>query len=184
MGTKSRIVKLITWGLVTAVAVLLIARAAFIDYYRIPQNGMCPGLPAGSTVFTWKRPYSDASQIKRGDIVVFVRNEGGNRYIYIWRVIGLPGDTIATAGESLSINGRPVVRERVREEGGAVIFRERMDDVAFDVAFAQSPKQKPPDASLTVPPRHFFVMGDNRLDARDSRYFGPVAFSSIIGRKL
>lgn len=122
--------------------------------------------------------------MRRGDIIVFVREEDGQRYNYIWRVIGLPGDTIVTVGESLTINGQPVARERVREEGGAVIFRERAGETVFEVAFSQPPKNQPPDVDLKVPADHFFVMGDNRFDARDSRYFGPVAFSAIIGKKL
>ncbi|WP_424594824.1 signal peptidase I [Bradyrhizobium sp.] len=52
------------------------------------------------------------------------------------------------------------------------------------MAFESSPLDRAPDASVKVPPDQFFVMGDNRLDARDSRYFGPISFSSIIGRKL
>ena len=172
------------WSLVAIGLVLLVVKSAFIGYYRIPQNGMYPGLPAGSTIFTSKRAYPSVSQVKRGDIVVFVRDESGQRYIYIWRVIGLPGDVITTAGETLTINSQPVARERVREDQGSVIFREHLGDVAFEVSFAQLPKQQPPDASLTVPAEHFFMMGDNRLDARDSRYFGPIAFSTFIGRKF
>jgi signal peptidase I len=76
------------------------------------------------------------------------------------------------------------LRERIREEEGAVIFREKIDGATFEVAFAQSPNHRPPDASLTVPPDQFFVMGDNRFNAFDSRYFGPISFSSIIGKKL
>lgn len=122
--------------------------------------------------------------MKRGDIVVFTHLQNGQPYTYIWRVIGLPGDTIIAASESLTVNGRPVLHERIREEENAGIFREKIDEATFEVAFAQSPKHRPPDASLTVPPDHFFVMGDNRLNAFDSRYFGPISFSSIIGRKL
>lgn len=184
MSNTSRIPKAIMWSLVSAGLILVIIKALFIGNYRIPQNGMYPGLPAGSRVFTSKRAYSDVSQVRRGDIVVFIRDEGGQHYLYIWRVIGLPGDVIATAGKSLTINGQPVVRESAREEQGSVIFRERIGDVRYEVAFNQSPKYQPPDVSLTVPAEHFFMMGDNRFDARDSRYLGPVAFNTFIGRKL
>jgi signal peptidase I len=184
MITSPSISKIVTWSILALLLVVLLLKTMFVGYYRIPQNGMYPGLPAGSTLFTAKRAYSSAAQVRRGDIVVFVRDEGGQRYNYIWRVVGLPGETITAAAESLTMNGQPVLRERVREEAGGVIFRERIGDVAYEIALKQSLGQTPPDMSITVPPEHFFVMGDNRLDARDSRHFGPIAFSTIIGRKL
>lgn len=167
-----------------AIVLLVVVKAAFVGFYRIPQNGMYPGLPAGSLVFARKRPYRAPEEVRRGEIVVFVREEGGRSYNYIWRVVGLPGDAIETAGESLVVNGRPVARERIREENGFVIYRERAGELAFEVAFNQSSQHEPPDAEVTVPPGHFFVMGDNRFDARDSRYFGAIPFSAILGKKL
>jgi len=72
--------KVIGWSVVIVVLALLALKTFFIGYYRIPQNGMYPTLPAGSLMFTIKRPYSDISSVKRGDIVVFVREQNGGRY--------------------------------------------------------------------------------------------------------
>jgi len=184
MADKSRISKLVQWGLLGVVIVLLIIKVVFIGYYQVPQNGMYPGLPAGSRLFVSKRAYSDASQVRRGDIVVFVGRANGNPYTYIWRVIGLPGDTIVSAGESLTVNEQAVPREHVREEERRTIYRERGGNVEYEVAISQSPQDPPPDVALIVPQGHFFVMGDNRFDAYDSRYFGPIPFNAIIGRKM
>lgn len=189
MSNQSRIPKIFLWtALSTAIAVLLVLLAVkgfFIDYYRIPQNGMYPGLPSGSIVFTAKRPYSDVSNVKRGDIIVFVREENGHRYNYIWRVVALPGETVTASGKSLVVNGRAAQRQPVREVDGKAVFREQIGDIPnYEIAFDLSPKSQPPDVSVTIPADQFFVMGDNRFDARDSRYFGPVSFSSIIGKKL
>jgi signal peptidase I len=184
MTTGSKAKKIVTWGAIAVLMVILAIKTFFIGYYRIPQNGMYPGLPAGSSLFTAKRAYSGVSSVRSGDIVVFVREENGQRYNYIWRVVALPGDRVEASGEALTINGQPVQREHVREVEGRIIFREQLGDGAYEVAFDTSPRSLPPDSSLTVPPDHFFVMGDNRFDARDSRYFGPIAFSAIIGRKL
>lgn len=170
--------------LLALLASLLVVKALFLGDYVIPQNGMYPGLPSGSRLLTIKHPYAAPSEVKRGDIVVFTRDQSGGRYIYIWRVVGLPGDTIEAAGASLVINGRPVVRERIREEQGTVIFRERLDEAAYEIAISQSPREPPPDASVIVPSDHFFVLGDNRLNAVDSRFFGSIPFGAIIGRKL
>jgi signal peptidase I len=145
---------------------------------------MYPGLPAGSRLFTSRRAYSGATSVKRGDIVVFVREENGKPYNYIWRVIALPGEAIQASGETLTVSGQAAQRRHIRSADGNVIYREQIGDVSYEVAFASSPSDSPPDVSMIVPPDHFFVMGDNRFDARDSRYFGPIPFSSIIGKKL
>jgi signal peptidase I len=175
----------IVLGSVIAIALALFAiKKLFISDYRIPQNGMYPGLPAGSHIFAAKRAYSNSSSVERGDIVVFVREENGQRYNYIWRVVALPGEKVEASGESLSINGQAVQRQRLRQADGKTVFREQIGEASYEVAFNDSPRHTPPDVSITVPADQFFVMGDNRYDSRDSRYFGPIHFSSIIGRKL
>src|SRR5262249_40118263 len=137
-------------------ATLLLVKAFFIAYYIVPQNGMYPSLPSGSRFFATKHPYAAPSDVKRGDIIVFTRDRDDGRYNYIWRVIGLPGDTIEAAGASLAVNGQPVARERVRDEEGMAIFRERVGEATYEVAISQSPGDPPPNASGTVPPDHFF----------------------------
>ena len=176
--------KIASWSISVVLLTLVLIDRFFIHYYVIPQNGMYPGLPSGSGLFVTKRSYSGASSVKRGDIVVIVREENGERYNYIWRVVGLPGERIETSGADLIINGQTVQRQRLREVDGTTVFREELGDIAYEIAFATSPRFRPPDSSVTVPPDQFFVMGDNRFDARDSRYFGPIKFSSIIGKKL
>jgi signal peptidase I len=122
--------------------------------------------------------------VKRGDIIVFVREQNGQRYNYIWRVVGLPGDKVQTSGESLIINGQPAARERLADADGKSLFRESVGNISYEIAFDPSASERPPDVSVIVPPDHVFVMGDNRFNAFDSRRFGPIPFSSIIGKKL
>ena len=176
--------RIVTLSAIGVVLALLAVKTFFIGYYRIPQNGMYPTLPAGSLLFTLKRPYSDVSNVKRGDIIVFVREQDGGRYNYIWRVIGLPGEKVEASGELLTINDQPVRRERVGELDGKKIFREQIDHASYQISFDPSARDRPPDAFVTVPSEHLFVMGDNRFSAYDSRYFGPISFGSIIGKKL
>ncbi len=184
MPSATKTKKIVIWSVAAVLLAILAIKTFFIGYYRIPQNGMYPGLPAGSRVFAAQRAYSGASSVKRGDIVVFVREENGQRYNYIWRVVALPGEKVEASSESLTINGHAVQRQRVREADGKTVFREQIGDVSYEVAFDLSPRDRPPDVSVTIPPDQFFVMGDNRFGARDSRYFGPISFSSITGKKL
>jgi signal peptidase I len=108
----------------------------------------------------------------------------GQPYNYIWWVVGLPGETVEASGEALSANGRAAKRDRLREDKVVVIFREEIGEASYEICIQRSPKDEPPDASVTVPADSFFVMGDNRFGAADSRSFGPIPFSAIIGRKL
>jgi signal peptidase I len=184
MPSTSRAKKVALGSAVAFLVVAVVVKVFFIDTYRIPQNGMYPGLPSGSLLIAARRAYSAPSSVKRGDIVIFAREENGQRYNYIWRVVALPGEKVDASGESLSINGQAVRRQSLRETDGRTILRERIGDVSYEIAFASSPRDRPPDVSIIVPADQFFVMGDNRFEARDSRYFGPVAFSSIVGKKL
>jgi len=184
MATTSRLKRIVTWSAIAVVVALFVLKTFFIGYYRIPQNGRYPTLPAGSIFFTLKRPYRNVSSVKRGDIIVFLHEQNGRQYKYTWRVIGLPGEKIQVSGDSLTINGRPVGREHLSETDGKTISREQIGDVSYQIAFDSSARDRPPDALVTVPPEHLFVMGDNRFRAFDSRYFGPISLSSIVGKKL
>ncbi|TWT85748.1 Signal peptidase IB [Posidoniimonas polymericola] len=169
---------------VLAVVALVIARAFFVDLYRIPQDGMYPALPAGSRILVARRPYGDVSDVERGDVVVFRRDEGGQPYNYIWRVVALPGDQVVASDRALSVNGVAVSRQEIREVNGATVFQETVGDARYEVAFSAVPQATPPSISVVVPADHVFVMGDNRYGARDSRYFGPIPFGSISGKKI
>jgi signal peptidase I len=184
MSTASKAIAIATSSIVVVLLALIFVKTYFIGFYHIPQNGMFPSLLPGDRLFTARRAYPDASSVKRGDIVVFVREENGLLYNYIWRVVALPGEKIEASGQALTINGQPVQRKRVREAGGSTVFQEQIGDATYEVAFDTSPRFIPPDTSITVPPDQFFVMGDNRFQAIDSRYFGTITFSSIIGKKL
>src|SRR5439155_51210 len=90
MLTTSKAKQIVAWSIIAVLLAFFTIKTFFVGYYRIPQNGMYPTLPAGSIFFTAKHPYSDSSRVKRGDIIVFVREQNGQRYNYIWRVVALP----------------------------------------------------------------------------------------------
>jgi signal peptidase I len=166
------------------VVAVLVIRHYFIGSYTIPQNGMYPTLPAESFFLADKYPYKDPSEVARGDIICFTRAKDGREDIYIWRVVGLPGDKVLITGDKVIINGQQLKQEKLRSDGDMVIYVETNGDSEYTIAFGlKPPDKKPPDADLTVPDGQFFVLGDNRHNAVDSRYSGPVPFDSIIARK-
>jgi signal peptidase I len=172
-------------GLLAAAFLGVVVLRLFIGwFFVIPQNGMYPGLPAGTRGFGLYHPYGDVSEVARGDIIMFARTDNGQRYVYIWRVVGLPGETVALEGDRLIVNGEEVLREKVRSEGDLQIYRETCGGAVYEVALGDDlPPDIPKSVTVTVPPDHLFVLGDNRHHAIDSRVFGPIPFSSIVAKK-
>lgn len=163
----------------------VVLRFYLFNYSRIPQDGMFPSIPAGSLFVSSRKPYQTINDVRPGDVVVFTRELDGNRYKYIWRVVGLPGDLIEVSRDAVLLNGRALKHERVRKEGDFLIFREWNGDASYEVAYDQTADQPDaPYASTTVPPNHVFVLGDNRNRAQDSTYVGSIPFESIVEKKI
>lgn len=184
----SRTKQIFWWSAVTLLLVVVVGigviRFSIGWFSVIPQNGMYPSMPAGSWLFSVKKPYRDISQVPRGDVVIFDRIEGGKSFHFIWRVVGLPGETIEIAGDKLIINGQEVTREMLRTDGNFQIYRETNGNASYDVAYtSQRPTIIPGSLKVTIANDQLFVMGDNRHNALDSRSFGPIQFASITGKK-
>jgi signal peptidase I len=111
--------------------------------------------------FSWR-------DVHEGDIVVFSHPPldtcPGPQGDLVKRVIALPGQTIYSSGNSIFINGQPLAEP----------YLPRYDPLGPPIASRQHPYR--------VPPGEFYVLGDNRADSCDSRYWGPVEGPSIIGK--
>jgi signal peptidase I len=141
---------------------------------------------------------------KRGDVIVF-RYPVDTRIDYIKRVVGLPGDEVSYVNQRLAINGQPVPLEPMGEfydEDSmryAPQFREQLGAVAHQILvepargsyFGATPKSFPhadncrysaEGMHCTVPPGHYFMMGDNRDNSLDSRFWGFVPERNIVGK--
>jgi len=141
-----------------------------------------------------------AADPQRGDVVVF-RPPSNDDVDYIKRIIGLPGDHIRLIAGKLYINGTPVERERIADfvgenpcgrtsRGGGPVHVEQWRETLPNGAsyktlhcrsFDGFPDTTP---TYTVPPGHYFMMGDNRENSEDSRFpdVGYVPFENIIGK--
>ncbi|HWE57668.1 MAG TPA: signal peptidase I [Acidimicrobiales bacterium] len=157
----------IEWGVIIAVAVIaaLLLRAFVVQPYFIPSDSMYPTLKDGDKVLVNKVSYH-MHPIHRGDVVVFKtppNDHSPGIKDLIKRVIGLPGETIQSGpnGEIL-INGNPIKQPWLTASAKA--------------------GPGPPVPKMTLTAGEYFVMGDNRGDSSDSRVFGPISRSLIVGR--
>lgn len=142
--------------IVLALVIFLVVRQG-MQNYRIESHSMQPNFYEGQFVLVNKLAYK-LGEPTRGDVVVF-RNPANEDEDYIKRVIGLPGDTIGFQNGEVYVNG------------------ELMDD-----SFTNPPTPAPNGQTLIVSPEHIFVMGDNRPNSRDSRFFGPLDEDLLVGK--
>lgn len=162
---------------------IFVAKTWFINFYRIPQNGMYPTIKAGGTVFARVHPYKTISDVKRGDVIVVKQVEEGESVIHVWRVIGLPGDEVKVLNDAVTLNQEPLPREEVRKDGDLTIYRERSQGVAYEVAVENNPAGSLFEKPVTVSPNKLYVLGDNRSSAEDSRHLGLVRFEDVVAKK-
>jgi signal peptidase I len=147
--------------IVGALVVALVIKATLIQAFYIPSESMVPTLHVGDRVLVNKLSYR-VHDVNRGDIVVFERPEGESDpriKDLIKRVIGLPGETIEARDGRVLINDS-FLNEPYLPEGTTT---------------ANLPRQ-------LVPPDHYFVMGDNRSNSRDSRVFRAIPEDLLVGR--
>ncbi len=132
-------------------------RPYVLEAFWIPSESMVPTLEVGDRVFVNKFIYR-FTEPERGDIIVF-ENVEGEREDLIKRIVGMPGDEVTVSEGVLYVNGEP------REEP-------YLNDAFPDFGYY---------GPTRVPEGEVFVMGDNRANSRDSRFFGPVPIENIEG---
>jgi signal peptidase I len=157
-GTK----QVIEWVLLvgTALAIALIIKTFLFQAFYIPSESMVPTLKTNDRVLVNKLSYK-LHKVHRGDIVVFTKPKSETSDIkdLVKRVVGLPNETVEGRGGHIYIDGK-LLKEPYLPKG--------TDPGTF--------------SAQTIPSNSIWVMGDNRAFSRDSRYFGPILKSSIVGR--
>ena len=163
------------WAGVLVIAVLLavVLRTLVFQPFSIPSASMVPALDVGDRILVQKAFFS-WRDVREGDIVVFTHPpadtecSGPEGTDLVKRVIALPGQTIYSAGGDVYVDGR-----RLPES-----YLPQPDPLgpAIPGASARAPYR--------VPAGDFYVMGDNRQISCDSRYWGPVKGTTVVGRAV
>ena len=176
-------------GVPYALGLALFLRANVVEAFKIPSASMVPTLVPGDRVLVTKLGIADRT-LSRGEVVVF-RNPQNRGQNYIKRVIGLPGETVEIRDGRVFVNGKPLPMEAApapsdepsaEKSSGAGLKIERAEGAAYavldDPGEQEGPRDSPP---VTVPLWCYYVLGDHRSRSVDSREFGPVAHSEIVG---
>lgn len=178
-------------------------RTAIADWNPIPSGSMRPNLLEGDVVFVnrlafnLKMPLTNVivartGDPRRGDIVTFFSPKNGTRLIK--RVVGLPGDTVEMRDKVVIVNGQPATYASIGAEmepladGGidALHLDESIGKDEHIVQWLQTSRGAVNDnfGPLVIPADHFLMLGDNRDNSADFRYFGLVPRNLLIGRAV
>jgi len=164
------------------IAVLLFSnRGTALGYeiYRLPSKSMAPTLLSGDyfIIDTWRYRNADAAI---GDIVVFESPQSGVNYVK--RVIGISRDEVRYERHRLTINGEIVPLKQYPDAAPADHrFIELLGDREHEVLITNA-RFTANDGVFRVPEGHYFLLGDNRDNSRDSRHIGMIPRDKIIGR--
>lgn len=165
-------------SIVLALILALFIRTFFVQAYKIPSGSMIPTLLIGDHILVNKfiygirnpftrKPWIEGRLPKRQEIVVFIYPQ--NRKLdFIKRVIGLPGDIVEIRNKQVFVNGKPLKEPYIRHTDPKILPPERSPRDNF--------------GPVRVPPGHIFVMGDNRDESYDSRFWGFVPIKDVKGK--
>ncbi|MEE9493450.1 MAG: signal peptidase I [Gammaproteobacteria bacterium] len=178
---------------------VLVLRSFLVEPFRIPSGSMMPTLLSGDFILVNKFAYGirlpvlnkkviEIGAPERGDVMVFryPKDPGTD---YIKRVVGLPGDRIQYKNKVLTINGEQVAqlpagiyngKGSAMSMSGAAVREEVLGEAKHQLLVISRVSGK--GADLVVPEGEYFVMGDNRDNSNDSRYWGTVPVENLVGK--
>ncbi len=182
------------------ILIVFLLRSFVVEPFKIPSGSMIPTLLVGDFILVNKFSYGirlpvlnrkvvPIGQPKRGDVMVFRFPEDPS-LDYIKRVVGIPGDVVEYRNKTLYINGEAVdtdILEPYREPGGrpAGGMRrgvERLPGHEHEILISPGRPNSPPRERWVVGEGEYFVLGDNRDNSRDSRFWGMVPDENLVGK--
>ena len=184
-------------SLIVIALLAVVIRSFIVAPFKIPSSSMVPTLEVGDYLFVVRYPYGFripmtdiqllSKPVERGDVAVFVYPEDKSKD-YIKRIVGVPGDVIVYRDNRLSVNGKtmPLIAKGKRayfladgDVDVAGLYEEDINGVKHAVLRKGFSIR---DGEWEVPAGHYFALGDNRNNSRDSRFWGFVPQSYMVGR--
>ena len=179
-------------GFLLFIVLMVMFRSAIADWNDVPSGSMEPTILTGDRIFVNKLAYDvrlplthvslyRLAEPQRGEIVIFDSKAADRRLVK--RVEGVPGDVVQMIEDHLWVNGEPAQYTHLQYEEDAVFVREshqgcshtvKLDNVRTGLARSFGP--------VTVPEDHYLVLGDNRHNSVDSRFYGFVPRDEMVGR--
>jgi signal peptidase I len=167
-------------AILLAIVIAFFIRTFIIQAYKIPSGSMKPTLLVGDHILVSKfnygvrLPFVRSTLIpvgtpQRGDIVVFIYPEDRSKD-FIKRLIGVPGDTIEIRDKNILLNGQP--------------YKDTHGVYVDNLVIPGTVQPRDNFGPVTVPPGSIFVMGDNRDESYDSRFWGFVNMKDVLGKAL
>jgi signal peptidase I len=186
-------------GFIAFLLLMVVFRSAVADWNVVPSGSMLPTIRIGDRILVDKLAYdvrvpfthirlAHLHDPQRGDIVTI--DSAAAHELLVKRLIGLPGDTVAMRDNVLIINGKsasyqPVGTNLLRSDAGSPgeYLAEKIDGPAHTVRLSpDAPSPRDSFAPIVVPPGEYLMLGDNRDNSADSRYFGFFPRDEIMGR--
>lgn len=179
--------------------IVLLLRSFLVEPFRIPSGSMIPTLLVGDFILVNKYVYGirlpvlntkvlELGEPQRGDVVVF-RYPLDPATPFIKRIVGVPGDRISYRDKRLAVNGREIPLHAggayvgvgsAAQHTGAELYREDLGGSAHEILI--TPGAPTLQGEYEVPAGHYFVLGDNRDNSRDSRFWGFVPDRNLVGK--
>jgi len=182
------------------ILIVLILRSFLLEPFRIPSGSMIPTLKVGDFILVNKFSYGirlpvidtkiiSVGQPERGDVVVF-RYPKNPSVDYIKRVIGLPGDKISYRGKNVFVNGKRIAVSMIgpyteTKDGMPIPGANKLNEVlgeSVEHEILIDSTRPAFSGDWIVPEENYFVMGDNRDNSNDSRVWGTVPETNLVGR--
>ena len=184
-------------SLLSTVVIAVFVITFVVQAFQIPSESMEDTLLIGDYLLVDKLRYGGGTfwdhlipyrQVRRGDIVVFHYPVNPAQH-FVKRVVGVPGDRVRLIKGQVYVNGNPLTEPYVRRSSFVPdVYRDdfpQLMDVPGETAnWAQQMRQWTENKQLIIPEDSYFVLGDNRDESLDSRYWGFVPRENIIGRPL
>jgi signal peptidase I len=185
-------------SLLLTVVIAVFVITFIVQAFQIPSESMESTLLIGDYLLVDKLRFGSGQKshslvpyrpVKRGDVIVFKYPVSPSQH-FVKRVVGIPGDRVRLINRKVFVNGVPLQEPYVQHTRHLHdVFRDEFPRINLPVAQLESSwwlqmQKLVEDGQLIIPEGHFFVLGDNRDDSLDSRYWGFVPQENIIGRPL